>query len=265
MYSQIPIIYRIDPLTFCPRKGFGCIYLYIVDTGQEYVGQTVGNLRIRHNAHVSRGKHTTNFIDNVLHCGNHEYVLYVIDTAPVESLDELEIFFIAYRNTLYPNGYNLTTGGSALKKHSDRTRRLLSESRIKWAQDHYDYYKDFRALMNDPQYLRPMHTVAYHRPKSEEHKRKIKESLNKPEVKALMRENTKSRWENEDYRKKMSTVNNRKIRKYNLQGEFLEEYDSIVEACVKSGIPKQNATHISRCARGHKKSAHGFIWKYAEE
>lgn len=62
----------------------------------------------------------------------------------------------------------------------------------------------------------------------------------------------------------MCAVNNRKIRKYSLEGEFLDEYNSLVEACEKSGIPKQNTTHLSRCARGKKKTAYGYIWRYSD-
>ncbi len=46
-------------------------------------------------------------------------------------LDELEKFFVNKFNTLYPNGYNFTSGGQALFKHHKNTKVKLSQDRAK--------------------------------------------------------------------------------------------------------------------------------------
>lgn len=52
-----------------------------------------------------------------------------------------------------------------------------------------------------------------------------------------------------------------KIHQLNTKGEFIKEYNSVTEASRELGIPKSN---ISYCLTGKRKTAGGYIWKYAE-
>ena len=52
----------------------------------------------------------------------------------------------------------------------------------------------------------------------------------------------------------------RTVRQYTLDGVFVAEYNSVVEASEKTNIGKSS---ISNCATGKNKSAGNFIWKYA--
>lgn len=56
----------------------------------------------------------------------------------------------------------------------------------------------------------------------------------------------------EDGRKK-------KVHQYNIQGEFLKEFESVFEASKETGC---NKTSIGKVSRGERKSCGGFIWKY---
>lgn len=49
------------------------------------------------------------------------------------------------------------------------------------------------------------------------------------------------------------------ILQYDLQGNFITEYNSIFQA---SKINNCSCSSISACARGEKKTANGFIWKF---
>jgi hypothetical protein len=49
------------------------------------------------------------------------------------------------------------------------------------------------------------------------------------------------------------------IRQYDLNGNFIRKFDSSIEASKFIGI---SSSHIRNCARGVKKTAGGFIWKY---
>lgn len=51
----------------------------------------------------------------------------------------------------------------------------------------------------------------------------------------------------------------KKILQYNLNGEFLKEWDSITEASNFYNIP---ISGISQCCQGITKSAHKYIWRY---
>lgn len=254
-----------DVLTFCPRKGYGCIYKYTLSNGKHYIGQTVQPLNYRHSQHMhNQYEKRKRYFDNALSCGKYTYTLTILELCEYDKLDFAEKEYIFQYNSLYPNGYNLESGGSASKYMSEHSRSKISEARLKWAEEHYDYLKDFRKLMNDPQYLRPLHRHSYLQPMEESHKVNIKKALNTPEYKDWKNKYLKELWRDPEYRARMRKVNNRKIRKYSLDGQFLEEYESLVEACEKSGIPVQNTTHLSRCARGKKKTAHGYIWRYSD-
>ena len=51
----------------------------------------------------------------------------------------------------------------------------------------------------------------------------------------------------------------RKIGQYNLEGELIKEYTSIVEA-----MRETNVTSIKEVLYGNQKTAGGFIWKYLD-
>ena len=46
---------------------------------------------------------------------------------------------------------------------------------------------------------------------------------------------------------------------YNLQGEFLKKYNSVIEAQRETGVPNPNIVKVCKGIRNH---AGGYIWKY---
>lgn len=62
--------------------------------------------------------------------------------------------------------------------------------------------------------------------------------------------------------KKLKENNKKKIRQYDKNGKFINQYNSIIEA---SKITGANATHISLCAKGKNKTCGGYIWKYSTQ
>ena len=53
--------------------------------------------------------------------------------------------------------------------------------------------------------------------------------------------------------------NSKAVIQYDLNGSFLQEYASMTDAA--KAIGKEQST-ISKCCRGIRKSAYGFLWKY---
>lgn len=49
------------------------------------------------------------------------------------------------------------------------------------------------------------------------------------------------------------------VEQYTLDGEFIAEYESCVEAANELGFAAGN---IQRCAHGKRKTAHGYRWRY---
>lgn len=54
----------------------------------------------------------------------------------------------------------------------------------------------------------------------------------------------------------------REVYQYDIQGNFINKYDSVKEAGISLNINKAN---IANCCRGLTKTAYGFVWKYAKE
>lgn len=55
------------------------------------------------------------------------------------------------------------------------------------------------------------------------------------------------------------------IQKYSLNGNFIEEYPSIMDAARSLGNPKNTRVGIKRCFQGKQKYAYGYIWKLKEK
>ena len=55
----------------------------------------------------------------------------------------------------------------------------------------------------------------------------------------------------------------KKINCYDLDGNFIKQYKSIGEA--GRFLKKENYSSISAVCKGKRKTAYGFIWKYADE
>ena len=67
-------------------------------------------------------------------------------------------------------------------------------------------------------------------------------------------------WCNNQYNQQYS--HNVKIVQYDLQGNFIKEWDSITEAETHLGIFDSG---IVRCCQGKQKQCGGYVWKYKEK
>jgi group I intron endonuclease len=111
----------------------GQIYLITnKQTNKQYVGQTLSH-RKNHNKyrpfgyigrfkdHISEAlcntkKKQCTYLNNAIRLyGKDEFTVELITVCPKEDLDTYEEKYIQEYNSLYPNGYNLTTGGKIFK------------------------------------------------------------------------------------------------------------------------------------------------------
>ena len=79
--------------------------------------------------HKSAGKQGRPGIDAAINLyGWENFTVEIIETCPVEFLNEREMFWIRELNTKAPNGYNLTDGGESCLgfKHTDESRAKIS-------------------------------------------------------------------------------------------------------------------------------------------
>ena len=108
-----------------------------LENGKKYIGQTSRNLEERFREHCGNsGTSVSPKLKNAIKKYGKDVfsadVIWECEACNQESLDAKEIEFIDKFNTLHPNGYNLTRGGSG-GRHSDETKKLISEkSRQMW-------------------------------------------------------------------------------------------------------------------------------------
>ena len=57
--------------------------------------------------------------------------------------------------------------------------------------------------------------------------------------------------------------NAKRVNMYSLSGQLIKTYNTITEACEANNI-KGPGSGISACCRGRQKTAHGYIWRYAD-
>ena len=58
--------------------------------------------------------------------------------------------------------------------------------------------------------------------------------------------------------------NMRKVNQYDLQGNFIKQWNSITDFLKENNLNLKNS-NITTCCKGKRKNAYGFIWKYADE
>ena len=101
-------------------------------------------------------------------------------------------------------------------------------------------------------------------PLSEEHKKAVSEALKgvpKSEAtKKAVSEALKGVPKSEATKKAIGKALSKKILQFTKYGEFIKEWPSTIEAERELGI---NHANISGCCNGIRKSAGGYVWKYA--
>lgn len=95
--------------------------------GKQYVGKTVASAESRWSDHVSDAKHgRAHILHNAIRkYGREAFSLVVLNTClDNRALCSVEKFWIKERNTMLPNGYNMTEGGEGALgyKHTDEAK-----------------------------------------------------------------------------------------------------------------------------------------------
>jgi group I intron endonuclease len=142
-------------------------------TGKVYIGQTTKNLEKRIKGHVNESKKDKNrpFLSSINKYGVDNFVFEIIDFADnLNELNDKEIYWINFYNSVSPNGYNVTGGGQGdktigTKELGKRISEGLKNSE-KW-----------QTLLNDDEYLKKREEKFINSSKgkkfSSEHKEKI--------------------------------------------------------------------------------------------
>lgn len=164
-----------------------------------------------------------------------------------EEAEQKEIELIRqYKATDRRYGYNLETGGNATKNLSEETKRKISK-----AHTGMKYGEEFRRGISE-QKKGNKNKLGYKT--SQETKRKISEKNKGKYAGEKNYFHTHKFYGERNPRAKA-------VEKYDLKGNFIES-KNCVEDFVRE-LKITNSSHIIAVCKGKRKTAHGFIWKYA--
>ena len=142
-------------------------------TGMIYVGQTVSHIlnhsryrpygrEGRFKSHASEAfstkKNQSRYLNNALKkYGVNNFVVELLEYCEIGNANEREMHHIKILNSLYPSGYNLTTGGMRFL-HSDENKKNVSKGVIRYFKDKkYSRFKDIVSIDDDVEkYIKPL-------------------------------------------------------------------------------------------------------------
>lgn len=113
--------------------------------GKKYVGQTIVSSLKRWNQHINEAKSTHNHskswaLNNaIMKYGENNFNVEIIfNNIPINKLDEYEVEQIVKLNTMFPNGYNIRSGGKR-GYHCDESREKMRLKKI--GKNNFNYGK----------------------------------------------------------------------------------------------------------------------------
>lgn len=227
--------------------------------GKKYVGITSGsvNRRWKNGYGYSRklpiGKAIEKYgWDNF----NHKIVAEGLDEVSAKEMERNLIESLKTQNREF--GYNLTDGGDGINgyKHSDSTRKKLSEAaqrQNRYGERNPNYgHKWSDEKRNQLSEARKKENL------SQETLKKMSDAASK-----RMKEANpfKGKHHTEEVKRIISERQSRPVLMFDLDGNFIREYSSIINAAKDNGICK---VAISNCCRGITKTSGGYIWKYKD-
>ena len=210
-------------------------YIYKITNnvnGKIYVGKTTRTIEKRFKEHILRSKSQDTYLKRaIVKYGESNFTVEQLEKCDDSILDEREMFWIENLNS-YDNhiGYNLTLGGDGAKKYSNEEAEMIISL---W--NNGLTARDIKAFtgISINVITRFLSTLSdYEETRKRRTHEKIYQSIHK------------------------------KINKYDLEGNLVAEYDSIVEASRSvEGTPPV----IINCMKTPRSVAYGFIWKYAND
>ncbi len=224
-----------------------------------YIGQTINTIEKRFNEHLSAARtyHSPTMIilKAINKYGENNFHISMVEMISCDSKDDLrkqlnnkEIYYISYYNSLNPNGYNLTKGGDSAS--------LNSMSKI----DQYDFNGNLINTFNSLQDAKEIFAAS------------AKASTN---IGAACKGESMTaygyvwRYHNEPFDKypiRENDYNRIKIDQYSIDGKYIKTFNSASDAgkslnkITKSG--KGQSSHIINCCIGKRKTAYGYTWRY---
>ena len=204
--------------------------------GKRYIGQSIDiEKRWReHRWYLRANKHKNNHLQNAWNkYGETAFVFEVLEECEFSVINDKEVFWINHFDSTN-NGYNLDSGGNNGKRHSEETKRKMSEA-AKGEKNH-NYGKTF--------------DEAYRAKLSESNARHFKGKTHSGEARKAMSES-----------KKGKTVS------WNKKAVMCLETKSVFDSAQDANklFSDNLSTNISDCCRGRQDTAYGFHWVFLDD
>jgi group I intron endonuclease len=215
------------------------IYTIInIKNNKVYVGSTIREFYERRNSHKNsliKGTHVNSHLQRAFNkYGEDNFIFEILEECDIQYCRTQEQYWINMLNVTNRNfGYNiLSIPGSRLNiKHTQESKDKMSKSNI--GRKITEKTRQKMRIASKERLIKYADKYKNFggRP-SDESIIKIKEALSK------------------------------KVYKYDLENNFIEEYNSVTEAVLLNNIKRNNLSNIADCCRGKRKTANGFKWKY---
>jgi len=198
-----------------------------------YIGQTIKQPNVRwyqHKYYSRKGvRYKSKLYSAIQKYGIDCFTFEVIEEIENELLNEKEQFFILLFDS-FNKGYNNTIGGEGNKggKRKKKCEDIVPK-----------LYKELKSTEKVANYLK----------------------ISRITVRNILKEKglfVPQKKNSFDY-KQVEVV------QYSLDLTLINIFPSLTEACKSIGLTNKNASELSKCCKGKRKTAYGFIWKYKHD
>ena len=229
-----------------------CLYMHISPSRKKYIGITCRNPKKRWN--YGKGYIGNDYFMKAIEkygWDNFDHIILCTGLTREEA-SMLEVKLIeAYDTTNRDKGYNLDGGGFKNKKMSEESRRKIGDAhRGRFTEAQWEAAKARRGKKGHP------HT--------EETKQRLREfHLGKKmsaEACAKMSEAHKGKRPSDANLEILRRSNMKPVKQYDLEGNFIQTYESIRDAAKQNGLSE---ACLGQCCRGKYKQSGGYKWEYA--
>ena len=211
-----------------------------------YIGQSI-DIYKRWEEHKKESKEKTgNIFHDALYSSLKDFDWEIIEEVSKGNLNEREKFWIQYYNSIYPNGYNMTPGG---------TGGCLEEKKKPVYQ--YDLEGNF---------LKEYESASEAGRQAGLDCSSISKACRKKKgCSGNFQWRYKEDMPNKDNITKYICEydhNSIKVKQFDLDGNFIAIYNSISEAARALGIKKSSVSSINKVCKGKVNSAYNYQWRY---
>lgn len=206
-------------------------YIYKITNLQNnkiYIGKTTTCIQERFSKHIYEANtpNTKGYMF-ILHKAFRKYGINNFNIEQIEEIDnsllnDREIYWINFYNSMIPNGYNMTFGGEGSTKINYKLVYELWDSGKSISQ--------IASILN--------HSIA--------------------QLKIIL--SSYKNFNNEENNKRTINATKKQVRQYDKNtNELIKIHDSIKDAAAAVNVDR---SCISRCCSGKKKSSRGFVWRF---